>query len=455
MRSVTVVEFVLGGLQPGYIEPEADWTVAFHTPLAETIYDKLTGLLEKRAMADRNEGFTSVTTEKSDILIGRHENALILASSKKRLDAAVAGLSAAPAEGLAKTARFRRTVEEPAGSILIYCALSRLIRVFLEGIAIPVSPTARTMAMQLGLGKLDASYRESAEEDGRLVVTGGGPLPAFEILSAKPGPPDLLRKLPVDTTLAFAWHGSPAELWAQGSEFLLDRDRCVIAPFVEERIQSLQQAAGIKLSELAQALAPGIVIGYTPTGSRLLIWRPNGLGWFAMGRVAADGDGIEMLRKIVGVAASRTGVSVATETAGDWTLLIPEGDSSLAAAFQGDRFILGEINAVRRVRAAFDSEEPDLGRRPAVKALREGSAHGWVHDSFEFRRDLSAGLAFSIDISPDRVSIAAERGVAEGIRQLPVLLFIASSVAYGESARFETEEVPPAEPPTPEPGQGK
>jgi hypothetical protein len=478
MKSVTVIEYALTGLRPGDVEPGADWTAAFHTPLAEAIYDKISRYLEEQAFADRDEkdGFTSVTVDENDLLIKRHEDMLIVASSKSRLDAALAGLRSSPAEGLGKGARFRRVAGEPAGPIVLYGALSRLIPVILEEDGLPVPSMARTMAVQLGLSKLeDAGYRENESGESRLVVAGSGPVPAFEILSAKPAPPDLLHKLPVDTTMAFAWHGSPAELWTKGGGLLLDRERCVMAPLIEEQARSLQQTLGIKLSDLFAGLVPGMVIGCVtrpppPSTEEEDRWRyrPLDLAWFVSGRGAGDGEGVALLRKVVAVVASRAGVEVATETAGEWTLLVPGGERGLAAAFQGDRFIIGELHAVHRVQVAADAEEPGLGRLRPIQGLQEASAHGWLDigaiPAFQMladktpAHDPNTGLAFSMDITPDRITIASKRGFIGGLFQLPILFLMANSHVESEEVEaFEVEAAPLAEPPAPapEPEKGK
>jgi hypothetical protein len=472
VKSITTMEFVLHRLNMQDFGPQPDIVIAFHTPLADVIYDTVTKYLEGEALAERHEdeGYTEVSGgEDMDVLIGKHGGILLVASSKSLLLDSLAGMRGVPAGGLMKSPGFQRVVGDPEGALVGYAVLSRFIALAMEdGSSVPAMPL--TMATQMGLTKLqDIGYRETGKEGVRLTLTASGAVPAFDVLSAKLAGPDLLHKLPVETTGAFVWNGAPAELWAKGSALLLDRERCVMAPLIEEQARVVQRMLGLKLEDVAKALAPGVVIGSLsgeppPAGGMTFFSVPD-QSWFVTGTCVAGGEGPAMIQRVVRTLASRAGAEVNTETAGEWTLLVPEsGTDVLAAALEGDRFILGEVAAVRRVQEAADAENVGLGQLPAIKTLNpKASAYAWIGlgsliKGIQSEAEIlnpSAGVALSMEITPDRFVCTSKQPLVRNFLAFPFLAAFIGLAASSEVQELPAAEPPPPAPPAPDKGEGK
>lgn len=418
--------------------PEIEFALVFQTPMADKIYKLLSGkLVEEQIGEDLGNNETEVRFgDDFGLNVAQHEDKIVIANDQRRLRETMKTFGTTVAGCLAQDPRFKTALGDGTRDNCLYGRVDHFLKTLQDEsprfMRFGEGRMVMAVAQSLGLFKLSCLGFAEEPTHTRFSLLSNGPIPAFEILAADGGKPDLLHAMPADTVFGFAWCGDSVNLWKRASGFLLDKEKFPMAPMVEEGIRTFQLSSGVKAEELATVAQGGAAFGFIPDSQGQLDDNPD--NFFFMFKPGDTAKAKELVVKLAAIATKRRGGELVTEEEAGvswYRVKRAENEENTfrrempSLALLPDIGIVAVDSVARKLIGIRTGQYPSLGGVASTKGLKPGAAaylffgmkavlaqENEFSTGYHAMKD-GAGIAASIEIQPDRFLLTTNQPMGQ------------------------------------------
>lgn len=464
LRSMKKLEIALLDLEIGGGDPDIDFVVGLHTPMAESIEQVTLKLLKQfDAVNTMEDGTSEILTQQGFTMpFGRKDDMIVLAGSQMRMREAMGDFTGTLPNALSGSERFRGALADREANTQFYVRLDRVLGIVEAELPSGARRLAGRIMKQLGVFELqDLGYTEG-KKGSELRIKASGPVPMFDVIATEAGDASWLKALPHDTVFALTWNGLAEALWRKGADLFLDGKKFPFAPFAKEQIRVFQKELGVTMEELTTTIGIGLAVGVIPDEEGKI----DDENFFFSGGVADEQAAIALAQKVIEGFAKRRGATMVSEDLGGWTVFSvkepepEEGQESwrrqdLPSAAIGDgRIVIAKRNILARIRDAGRGLIPTLGTAGDLKGI-PSRASGYMYVGIgsiagasgvsgeEMPIRGSASLSLGFDLKPDGIAVRSKQSIGQVWSILPMMMFTTMRASSVEVEIEESEEAGP------------
>lgn len=438
LRSVTSWEAVVYRFELTDGFPEFEFAMALTTPMADQIYQLLSGEMVKRKFGEMNKDgeLTMDFDGQFGLSVAQKDQRIIFANDQRRLRRTFEEFGKVIPDCLAQSARYKDAVEGDVDQCF-YMRTDTLITMAREewlprmrGAPRGMVQTATRIMESMGLFKLTALGYTENDRRSRLAILANGDMPIFDILSTDNGNPELLHMMPADTAFGFVWCGDTVNLWKKGSAFFLDQTKFPMAKMAEAGVREFQKMSGVKAEELATLASGGMGFGFIPDADGRLDDNPRYV--FGFMKSAEPAKLKELVSTLTTSMSERHGIDFEIKEEGDAIWYMPsKGDDEkrrsnrAGFAIVEDTVIAGTPDNIKKILSIRSGQHPSLSSVHSSKGLKPGAAayffvglktlmgqENEFSNAYSQMRD-GAGIAGAIEIKPDRLVMTTNLPIGE------------------------------------------
>lgn len=442
-RSIKGIEGVVYNIELTDSFPDIEFALKMDTPMADEIYDLISGKLVEEAMGDlTSDGqFEFSGPDSFGMNIGKHRDSIIFASSASLFREITQRIGGASPGNLTQSEGFKEALESSkVPDYCMYVNTGRVLELFgdtLRNQGRRFAGRRAEMGMatiqSLGLWELAALGWMETDSTSRLSMLAKKPISAFSVLDAGKGGPEGLNAMPADVLGGLAWCGNGTRLWKQLSAFILDGEQFPFAAFAEEGIRNMQREIGLKAEEIGALAEGGGSIFYLPSPSTRM--RMSEDNFVITMRPSPLTDTAEVVARVnEALMRRREGVlELSVEDGVQWYRFkrneqAPGREKEMpAVAVFGGEVIAGLENLVKRVIDCRTGKAPTLATYAATQGLPpQASAYAYIGlktvmgqnnrmaPAHALMRD-GSGVAAAISVDGDRCVIQTNRSISSVI----------------------------------------